>query len=63
MKTFFILWNPDGRTPPTARFETYEEAAKVAEAMQKRIGVGTMYIMQAMAAVSLTLKQKWETAK
>lgn len=62
-KKFYILWNPDGQTPPTVRFKTYEEAAKVAEAMQKRIGLGTMYILQAVQSFSVVQKSKWEGLK
>lgn len=62
-QTFYILWNPQGHTPPTTRFESYEKAAEVAEAMQRRIGVGTMYIMKAEQSVSVTQKIKWEGLK
>lgn len=62
-KKFYILWNPAGHTPPTKQFETYEEAARVAEAMQKRIGLGTMYILQAVQSFSVFQKTKWEGLK
>lgn len=59
-KSFYLLWNPEGKNPPTYRFSTYDAAAKTAEAMQKRIGVGTMYILQAVQSVSVVQKTKWE---
>lgn len=62
-KTFWLLWNPEGHTPPTKRFSTYDEAARVAEAMQKRIGLGTMYILKAVQSFSVVQKTKWEGLK
>ena len=62
-KTFWLLWNPEGRTPPTKRFDTFEEAAAVAENMQKRIGVGTMYIMKTVQSVTVSHQVKWEGFK
>lgn len=59
-KQFFILWNPQGQTPPTKAFGTYDEAAKTAESMQKRIGIGTMYIMKAVQSVTVSQSIKWE---
>lgn len=60
---FYILWNPAGQTPPTVRFPTYDEAAKIAESMQKRIGLGTMYVMEAVQSFTVTQKSKWEGLK
>lgn len=62
-KVFWLLWNPQGHTPPTKRFDSYDEAANVAEAMQKRIGVGTMYILRAVQSVSVIQKVKWSGLK
>lgn len=62
-KVFWLLWNPEGRMPPTKCFDTYEEAAEVAEAMQKRIGVGTMYILKAEQSYTVAQKGKWEGLK
>lgn len=62
-KKFYILWNPAGQTPPTMRFKTYDEAAKVAEAMQRRIGLGTMYILEALQSFTVSHKTKWEGLK
>lgn len=59
-KRFYILWNPQGQTPPTKRFDTYEEAADVAEAMQRRIGLGMMYILEAVQSVTVSQQVKWE---
>lgn len=63
MSEFYILWNPEGQSPPTATFRTYEEAAAVAEKMQKRIGVGRMYVMKAVQCFAVELKTKWEKIK
>ena len=62
-RLFYILWNPEGRTPPTMRFDSYEKAAEFAEAMQRRIGVGTMYIMKSEQSITVTQKIKWEGLK
>lgn len=63
MKTFWILWNPEGRMPPTKQFETREEATRVAAVMQQRIGIGTMYVLKVESAFTVALKTKWEAAK
>lgn len=60
MKIFWILWNPEGNTPPTKRFDTLEKARQVAADMQSRIGIGTMYVLKAEASLTITLKEKWE---
>lgn len=59
-KIFWLLWNPQGQTPPTKRFSCYEEAEEVATAMQQRLGVGTMYILKAVQSVSVAQTVKWE---
>lgn len=58
-RVFYILWNPEGQRPPTRKFDSYDEAAEVAQAMQLRIGVGTMYILKAVQAVSVVQDVKW----
>jgi hypothetical protein len=60
MKPFWILWNPQGKTPPTVRFSTYEAARATADKMQQNLGIGTMYVMQVVAGVTVSLKTKWE---
>lgn len=62
MKTFWILWNPEGETPPRVRFATEEGAKETAEKLQTRIGVGTMYVMEAKTSYNVSLKTKWEKA-
>lgn len=63
MKTFWILWNPEGHNPPRVRFNTYEAAKKTADDMQKKIGVGVMYVMEAKSGVTVQMKARWENAK
>lgn len=63
MKTFWILWNPEGQNPPTIRFATFDIAKEQAAKLQTRIGVGTMYVMRAVAGVTISLTQKWESEK
>lgn len=60
MKTFWILWNPEGQTPPTVRFSSFNAARDCAEKMQQRLGVGTMYVMKVEMGVSVSLKTKFE---
>lgn len=62
-KIFWILWNPQGYSPPTYRFASYEDAAKRAEEMQRKIGNGTMYVMQAVQSVTVSQKVKWQGLK
>lgn len=62
-KVFWILWNSEGRTPPTARFSTFSKAMAMAESMQKDIGVGTMYVLKAENKVCVTKKVIWEGLK
>lgn len=62
-KTFWILWNPEGKTPPTVAFPTLEGAREIAAKMQSRIGVGTMYVMECVAGVEVSLVQKWINPK
>lgn len=62
-RVFWILWNPEGVNPPTYRFYTYEDAAKRAEEMQKKIGIGTMYVLKAVQSFSVMQKTKWEGLK
>lgn len=63
MKTFWILWNPEGKTPPTVQFETAEKAMAQAARLQQRIGLGTMYVLKAEAAFTVAVKTKWESVK
>lgn len=63
MKTFWILWHPEGKTPPTVVFDTEDKARKSAETMIQRIGHGTMYVMKGVAGVAVTAKTKWEIVK
>lgn len=61
MKTkFWILWNPEGSRPPTVRFSSLEGARKEAVRMQAAIGVGTMYVMESVAGVTVSLLQSWD---
>jgi hypothetical protein len=59
MKKFWILWNPEGKTPPTVKFASFEAASKTADAMQKRIGVGTMYVMEVVAGCEVKQTARW----
>ncbi len=36
MKSFYLIWNPDANMPPRVRFETLEEAKKIAKEMVER---------------------------
>lgn len=60
MKKFWILWNPEGHTPPTVKFTTLQAARETAAKMQARIGIGTMYVMESVAGINVTLVQKWD---
>lgn len=63
MKKFWILWHPQGQTPPTVKFATFQEAKNCAENMIGKIGIGTMYVMEAVAGVEPVRKVRWTTAK
>lgn len=63
MKTFFILWHPEGHTPPTVRFNTLAEAVKTAEFMMEKIGQGTMYIMRVVGGIETLKRTKYVAAK
>lgn len=59
MKAFWILWHPQGNTPPTVMFDTVDKAMKTAELMIERIGKGTMYVMKAVGGVEIVTKKTW----
>ncbi len=59
MSTFWILWHPDGKTPPTVTFQAHENAVATAELMMNRIGQGTMYIMRCDGAVAMVKRTKY----
>lgn len=63
MKTFWILWNPAGNTPPTVKFTNLDAARETAAKMQSRIGVGTMFVMEAVAGCEVKQVMRWENAK
>jgi hypothetical protein len=63
MKTFWILWHPQGTTPPTVMFAERVKAEKTAEAMINRIGSGTMFIMEAVGGVELQRRLVWQHVK
>lgn len=63
MKTFWILWHPEGSTPPKVRFGTLAEAVKTAEFMMEKIGNGTMFIMKAVGGIETLKRTKYVIAE
>lgn len=47
--TFFIVWSPQGTTPPRKTHKDYQEALKVAENMAIKYPNKTFYVMEASA--------------
>lgn len=51
-KTFWILWAPSAKLPPTHKFSTYVEALKTARRMCKDLNIGKMYVLRVEAEVT-----------
>lgn len=49
-KKFWVLWQPDYPMPPKVKYDSLEQARKVAESMAKKEPGKTFYVMEATAA-------------
>lgn len=59
--TFYIIWNPASNKPPTRQFDSYSEAAKVAEKMVIQHG-GQFHVLKSVSTaerseVTITLHE------
>lgn len=53
MKPFFIIWNPTHPYPPKVRFDSYEQAAKVAERMAEQNVGEEFYVLETVARATV----------
>lgn len=44
---FFIIWNPEGKTPPSVKFTNREDAQKSAEGMARSFRGQEFFVMEA----------------
>lgn len=60
MTTFWILWSPEGDTPPRVRFGTEEGAKASAAKMAADHYPSTFYVMKAVAGVKAVQRVRWD---
>ena len=59
---FWILWNPDGNTPPKVVFKTYDGALTESKRLIAQIGRGTVYVMEAVSSETVEVNVKHRQA-